>query len=431
MSHNDLNQLNLSDTIPQRIPQQEYLLQQDKIRGEAMNRMLNQLKIPDAVKDLPQYAGTKNGLYNFIQNVEGILSICMEACQNNPNYCKLIVRAIRNKIVGDANDALEMYNSDGSWEEIRNSLISHYADKRDETSLIRDLHKITQGYDTIERYFSRISDILNSLNNWAKLNTLIEQHRDIIISAKRNWYHSMCLSVFLAGLSEPLGPMVRAMQPPNLQTARAYCLKEQNITYLKMRPLNPKPVPPRLPYKPQLNQYNPTFKYSNYQPLPRNPYQQPQYYNHRPFTHQNPLPPNRQLMPPKPQRYNRPEPMDTSSITDKYKQPTYEQKPFQSKPTFQYQQRPPFQFQQTGPPRFKSQELFNIEYNPEVDYYPNEDYQEYYEYSQPIDTSIENPLTSDLTPIQDIVQNNYYPSLEAEIQDEDFHLDASNNQSDT
>lgn len=53
-----------------------------------------------------------------------------------------MLRTIRNKIVGPANEALNMYGTPSIWENIKQNLITHYSDKRSETLLIRDIPQI-------------------------------------------------------------------------------------------------------------------------------------------------------------------------------------------------------------------------------------------------------------------------------------------------
>lgn len=376
-----------------------------------MERTLKLLQIPDAIKDIPPYSGSRTELSKFITQVEDILKILKPAF-TEPQYQIILLRAIRNKIVGEANKALEMYNTTNEWESIKSSLIAHFADKRDENSLIRDLHAITQRNDNVEVYFTRILEICNTLKTWANLNTPTEAIQ------KAKWYDSMCLSVFTANLRDSLGIMVRAMQPPDLPTARLYCLKEQNIAYMK----NKSSAPP-IPLKNQYPQYNrnqfPQYRPQNFNQQYYNN-NKPQYFNHRPFTQQK----IQQLgnprgLPPKPIQNNRPEPMDTTSNIDKYKQPTF-QRPFN--PTNQ-----PYRFNTNGPSRVQVKELYNIASNPyhyESDsYYPNEHFQ-----CQELDNSFEEQKTGMNEYYEEYLQSNQQERIPTiEIQDEDFCQPASEN----
>lgn len=192
-----------------------------------VNQVLNSLKIPDAIKDLPKFNGNPRLLYEFIKNVEEILEI-MKSVSSTP-YANIILRAIRNKITDEANEVLNMFGTTLDWSEIKKNLILHYSDKRNETSLLRDLHSVKQGYDTIEKYYSKIIEILSTLNNHIH----IHESEHNVITAKTQLYSDMCLNTFLTGIKEPLGSTIRAMKPSTLPEAFSFCIKEQNTFYLK------------------------------------------------------------------------------------------------------------------------------------------------------------------------------------------------------
>lgn len=376
--------------------------------------LFKSLRIPDAVKDLPRYEGSRHTLYEFIENVEEILSLC-NAIDGHP-CSKIYLRAIRNKITGEANEVLTMYGTPLEWEAIKDNLITHYADKRNETNLVRDLYSTSQGSDSLEKYFARIIDIQSTIINHVKLN----ESSAIVIRAKRDLYQEMCLNTFLAGLREPMGSMIRAMQPTSLTEAFTNCLKEQNMSYMKKsNNVNVLPVPQRTAPKflngnatrnsypsgpPILQQmrYSPNY---NYKPTP-------QYYNHRPFTKQNPMasgnvqnnrfnfkPP---MVPPR-----RAEPMDTTSNYNNYKQyssinPNHNQVKQYSNGNQLPRQN--YQFQPIGPPKIRSQEL-----------YTTEDQQE----------GITEECCEEEPPL-------YFPDLdEGEVDDENFLPEASHLESDT
>lgn len=185
------------------------------------------LRIPDAIKDLPKYDGNPRQLYEFITNVEEILNHIRGT--DNTSQGLILLRAIRNKIDGQANEVLNMYGTALNWDEIKANLISHYSDKRTETSLIRDLHTLKQYKKTVEQFFSEVMEIQSALTN----NISIHETDANVITAKRELYSEMCLNSFLSGLREPMGSMVRAMRPNSLSVALDYCIREQNIHYMR------------------------------------------------------------------------------------------------------------------------------------------------------------------------------------------------------
>ncbi|XP_059221400.1 uncharacterized protein LOC131996010 [Stomoxys calcitrans] len=73
-------------------------------QGPATNQVeiFNSLRIPDAIKDLPKFDGNQKLLYEFLNNVEEIL-LYIRGTDNTP-YGQILLRAIRNKIEGQANE---------------------------------------------------------------------------------------------------------------------------------------------------------------------------------------------------------------------------------------------------------------------------------------------------------------------------------------
>lgn len=277
----------------------------------------------------------------------------------------------------------------------KKNLISHFADKRDESVLIQDLHNLQQGSDNVETFFAKLSDILNSLKNWVKVN------EPLSATQKNTWYDKMALNIFTCKLREPMGSHVRSMRPENLTDARIICMREQSLSGIRYKPQNQNSQRPPIPMRSNNmiphRFYNPTpivsYPKPNYNKfnLPNDKAPNP-YYNHRPFTSQ----PQKQIM-------GKPEPMDTSSLTDKLKQPTAGQpySNFQRRPEQQPQQ---YRFQQYSQPRVQVKEVFNIEQSED-----NELTHELY-----TDNMYENQI-----PLED------QPIVELDVEEEDFYTTSS------
>lgn len=229
--------------------------------------IFNSLRIPDAIKDLPKFDGNPRLLNEFINNVEEIL-LYIRGSDNTP-YGQILLRAIRNKIEGQANEILNMYGTPLIWDEMKNNLIMHYADKRTETSLIRDLHNAVQLIKTTEAFYGEIIEIQSALCN----NILLNERDTNVVQAKKELYAEMCLNSFLTGLNEPLGSRIRTMQPQSLATALSFCIKEQNIYYQRNRQQQ------RNQYKPYNRQNQNNYQHRNTEKSYDN--QQTQYNNNR------------------------------------------------------------------------------------------------------------------------------------------------------
>lgn len=225
------------------------------------NDIFTNLRIPDAIRDLPKFEGNPRLLFDFISNVEEIFSALghITNVENSP-YLKILMRAVRNKITGPANEVLDMYGTQINWIDIKQNLILHYSDKRNECSLIKDLHHLKQNNKTVEQFYSEVIEILATLNNYVR----IHETDNSIIQSKKGLYENMCLGVFLSGLKEPLGSTIRAMKPANLAVAFANCTEEQNVSYMRYNnPIQTKPF--NTQNKPYPNQNTQNFQKNNFQ----------------------------------------------------------------------------------------------------------------------------------------------------------------------
>lgn len=291
--------------------------------------MFNSLRIPDAIKDLPKFDGNPRLLHEFITNVEEIL-LHIRGTDNTPQGL-ILLRAIRNKIDGQANEVLNTYGTPLNWDDIKANLMSHYSDKRTETSLIRDLHNLRQYDKPVEKFYSQVIEIQSTLTN----NVSINESDKNVIKAKRDLFTEMCLNSFLSGLREPIGSTVRAMRPESLNIALDYCIKEQNINYLQTDTTRSKyskykiyskngPYNKQSYYNSKHNDNNKTYGQSHN--TQRGKFQKTNNYNNQPNWQQQQLPReeygngNTTQRPSNPHKQNNwershspPKPMDTSS----------------------------------------------------------------------------------------------------------------------
>lgn len=375
---------NANQNLNQNANQNQVVNQSEQIAAAAATQIFNSLRIPDAVKDLPKFDGNPRLLFDFIDNVEGILKLVTMI--DGTLYGQILLRSIRNKIEGQANEVLNMYGTPLNWNSIKDNLILHYADKRNETSLIKDLHSLKQYNKPIEKFYSEIIEIQATIFNHLQ----IHETDSSVINAKRDLYCEMCLNTFLTGLKEPLGSTIRAMQPRTLQIAFAYCMEEQNIGYFKsethnqnkqkfpqhfnhqrfnQQPVNFPSLQQRSFVSPQyqntFKQFQPQQPFFRQQNSPFNMQQrQPTSFNQQ----QRPFAPNPSYRPNLP----KPVPMDTSSGNTHLRQQTRYQPPNQNSNNFQ---------QYNRQPRFTSKELFNVnEQNSQLNQeygniYSNDNYQ--------------------------------------------------------
>lgn len=226
------------------------------VEMSSAQEIFDSLRIPDVIKDLQTFDGNPKFLPDFLRNVEEIL-LFIRNTDGTP-YGQVLLRAIRNKIIGPANESLNSHLIPLNWDEIKKTLTNLYTDKRDESTLIRELHSIRQYNQTTEQFYNTILDIQSALLS----NIRIRESNQSVQNSKKRLYQDMALNVFLTGLREPLGAIIRAMRPEDLCTALNYCQKEQNITFNKSYRFNSNPYP-----NPHYTQNQPSFSqnpFNNY-----------------------------------------------------------------------------------------------------------------------------------------------------------------------
>lgn len=251
----------------------------------SISTIMENCRIPDRIRFLPTFDGEQSELYKFINNVDDIVTdiyplIAVE-------YQRIFTSAIKNKIIGHANSILSQNENTNDWKIIRKILLDQYADKRDETTLLLELTKMSQHNKSPEQFYSQINEILSTIINNIKLQTLSSE----IISHKILSYKNIALETFLIGLHDSLSLIVRSQQPSTLKEAWTLVQKEQNLKYKQQLT---KAIPNQKPFNTfnkdpisnTKNNFGPNHNSKIYNPN-TNPLTQKPTHNYSPFQ-QNP-----------------------------------------------------------------------------------------------------------------------------------------------
>ncbi|GBP07838.1 Retrovirus-related Gag polyprotein from transposon HMS-Beagle [Eumeta japonica] len=268
---------------------------------QQINRHADQLhdmdKIPDVVKCLKEFSGQPGEFNSWKKSVERILSI-YDPIRGTPKYYG-ILSVIRNKITGNADVALESYNTPLNWQAISQCLITHYGDKRDLSTLEYQMTTLVQGSSNIQEFYQQVYTHLSLILN--KLGCLQMSNESLSLLSKS--YRDKALDTFIRGLNGDLPRLLGMREPTDLPQALHLCLKLENQNFRANHANNAKRnQPPHLP--PKRNFGNPPKQsfYPQLAYIPRTTqqrYQPPNQWNQL-----NTNPPR----PPKPQP--RPEPME-------------------------------------------------------------------------------------------------------------------------
>ena len=291
--------------------------------------ILKTLQTPQIIRDLPSFDGNPIKLFTFLRAIDNLMPL-LQSAQNTPVY-NIWLQAIRGKIQGEADNVLELYGTNLDWNEIKGNLITHYSDRRDEVCLGRDMYKLEQT-TTVEDFYGKVSHIISLLVNLINLNT----SNELVKAEKIRLYQDMGLKVFLGGLKDPLGPIIRAQTPTTLKEALRLCLEEGNYSHARHLHKFPPLIPPKkmFPQTQQPRYFQPTvqpppFRFTQqprlFQPPQSRPFQPPrpnQFPQNKPFPFQQqqrqfPYPQQRPFFNPQPRPFlnsqTKPIPMEVDS----------------------------------------------------------------------------------------------------------------------
>ena len=181
-------------------------------------------KIPDIVRDIPQFDGNPSKLVQWISDVDGVIELFSQFA--GTHQYGLVVRTIRRKIVGEANEVIVNSNTPLSWNHIRSTLTLHYSDRRDLMTLTVQLIMLTRKNDSIETFYAKIQEIHSLLTNSIQLDNTYNGYETGIIRL----YSNICLETFIRGVG-PMSPFLKNYKPTSLAQAYQYALDFQNTDF--------------------------------------------------------------------------------------------------------------------------------------------------------------------------------------------------------
>jgi hypothetical protein len=227
-------------------------------------------RIPDIVKSIREFSGNPSEYGSWKKSVDRILRIYSNIVGTTKYYT--ILNVIRNKIVGDADIALESYNTPLNWEKIAKCLNLHYADKRDLGTLEYQMTTLIQKNNSIHEFYQLVYQHLSLILN--KLSTMEMSHDALNVMTRA--YRDKALDTFVRGLKGDLPRLLSIKEPEDLPQALYLCLKLQNVDYRVQHSLNvqqnrnvhPPQVPPKKPinFFPQLLQNPQSMQRQNFVP---------------------------------------------------------------------------------------------------------------------------------------------------------------------
>jgi len=156
----------------------------------ATTSVLEAIKVIDLVEIIPKYEGEAGKLDGFIGAVEQVLSLIKG--EERSNIGIIALRAVRSKIIGQADKVLDLDESELNWDQIKKILITHFKDKRSEQDLIMELTHIKEKKLELEALYTKVMTLKKALVSLVKSN----EQGILLRSEKVKWYEEMALNAF-------------------------------------------------------------------------------------------------------------------------------------------------------------------------------------------------------------------------------------------
>lgn len=239
----------------------------DELRAQlaAQNIMGDAFRLPDSFKFLSEFSGNKKELSAWLEEVDELFSTFKVKNENGvDSLSSTHVRAIKNKIKGEARTLLCANGNPHTIEGIKNVLLEHYGDQKDFTTNLSTLFHIRKGDRSNTCFYNEVKELNTKLKANLQSNPL-SGHEIVNI---------LTIAKYLDNIREPLGSIIRNSKPKTLEDAHQAVLLNMNAESRIIKPKTPGPSaqrqPPRFNNKYNNNSYDHdrSGNDSNYKPRP-------------------------------------------------------------------------------------------------------------------------------------------------------------------
>lgn len=177
-------------------------------------------RIPDPIKSIPSYDGSRRQLQSWVSSVENTLIIFKDLV-NTQTY-QIYVQAILNKITGAAKDAICLAGNPSDFDDVKSILVETFGDRQELATYKSQLWANKQSADmNIHRYYKRTREIVQNIKTIARQNAEYSAHWSAICK----FIDEDALAAFIAGLKNPYFGYAQAAKPENIESAYAFLCK--------------------------------------------------------------------------------------------------------------------------------------------------------------------------------------------------------------
>ena len=197
-------------------------------------------RIPDPIKFLSEFSGNKKELNAWLEEVDELFQAFKVKGENgSPDTLNsAYLRAIKNKIKGDARTQLCANGNPNTIPGIKKVLLEQYGDQHDIATNLSALFHVRKGEQGQQKFFNTVKEVNTKLKANLQTNPLSACELIEMISVTK----------YLDNIGEPLASIIRSKGPKNLEDAYHFVVLNQNAEH-RTKPITK--------YKPQWHNNTP------------------------------------------------------------------------------------------------------------------------------------------------------------------------------
>lgn len=190
---------------------------QEKLMG---NGNYDRFKLPDPIKNMSEYTGNKKELAAWLEELDELYEMYVikgEEDEDPDTMPSHYLRAIKNKIKGDARTVLCANGNPNTIPGIRRVLVENYGDQRDLATNLSHLFHVKRGDRNNLKFYNDMKELSSKLKTNLSLNPI----------EINNLIEILILTKYLDNIGEPLASIIRQSKPVTLEEAyQAVCINQ-------------------------------------------------------------------------------------------------------------------------------------------------------------------------------------------------------------
>lgn len=167
---------------------------------------------PEYIKMIPEFSGDIELLPRFISICEKLVVKFYNNTDPTDFQNDYLMDSILSKVKGDAQKNISSCVLN-SWNDLKQALVSTYADKRDVHTLVIEMCSMKQTNDSVFDFYNKIQKMVNLQTSF------ITTHNVAGNEHLKKFVSDLGLRTLLRGLKDPLGSLMRTKNPRDLNEA--------------------------------------------------------------------------------------------------------------------------------------------------------------------------------------------------------------------